>query len=93
MAPYELDAGNGPQVLDSDPVKSSDWRPSTDKHPEEATRFLEPEDNEDPEATADHHITSEISQLDGREPFDPILWSSKKKWMHILVVSVITCIT
>ncbi|GKT51553.1 efflux pump rdc3 [Colletotrichum spaethianum] len=35
----------------------------------------------------------ETSQLDRLEPFDPILWPSRKKWMHVFVVAFITCVT
>ncbi|KAF9878491.1 SPX domain-containing protein [Colletotrichum karsti] len=94
--------GDGLQLVnekDFDANISSEWLSSDDRHPEEATRFLDPEQEEgkdgDVEAAADHHPASEASpsELDAREPFDPILWSARKRWTHILVVAFITCVT
>ncbi|EQB46012.1 SPX domain-containing protein [Colletotrichum gloeosporioides Cg-14] len=75
-------------------IETSEWLPSDDRRSDEATRFLDPE-KADVDAAADHHPAPEASpsELDGREPFDPILWSAKKRWTHILVVAFITCVT
>ncbi|KAF6809027.1 MFS multidrug transporter [Colletotrichum sojae] len=81
------------------------WLPSDDKLPEEATSFLTSYGGDghhhdrdgvaDVEAAADQHPPADTSpsQLDGREPFNPILWTTKKRWTHILVVAFITCAT
>ncbi|KAK2729801.1 MFS multidrug transporter [Colletotrichum kahawae] len=93
------DADDGIGLLDEKDfntaiIETSEWFPSDDRRSEEATRFLNPE-KEDVEAAADHHPAPEASpsELDGREPFDPISWSARKRWTHILVVAFITCVT
>lgn len=92
MPEDERNDGHSPQCLEKEAGQSSGWCPSDDKHLEEVTCFLEPE-SDDVEAAANICPTSKKSQLDGREPFDPILWSSRKKWTHVLVVTFITCVT
>ncbi|TIC96821.1 putative transporter [Colletotrichum higginsianum] len=92
MPENERNDGYSPQCLEKEAGQSSGWCPSDDKHLEEVTCFLEPE-SDDVEANANICPTSKKSQLDGREPFDPILWSSRKKWTHVLVVTFITCVT
>ncbi|KAI8226766.1 putative transporter [Colletotrichum sp. SAR 10_96] len=76
-------------------IETSEWLPSDDKRSDEATRFLDPEKADVDAAGADHHPAPKASpsELDGREPFDPILWSARKRWTHILVVAFITCVT
>ncbi|KAI8305171.1 putative transporter [Colletotrichum sp. SAR11_240] len=76
-------------------IETSEWLPSDDRRSDEATRFLDPEKADVDAAGADHHPAPEASpsELDGREPFDPILWSARKRWTHILVVAFITCVT
>lgn len=86
---------------------ASAWLPLDDKLPEEAASFLTPYGGDghhhdrggvadvEAAAAADHHPAADTSppRLDGREPFDPILWTTKKRWTHILVVAFITCAT
>ncbi|KAI8301603.1 putative transporter [Colletotrichum sp. SAR11_59] len=76
-------------------IETSEWHPSDDKRSDEAARFLDPEKADVDAAGADHHPAPQASpsELDGREPFDPILWSARKRWTHILVVAFITCVT
>ncbi|KAF4922054.1 putative transporter [Colletotrichum viniferum] len=76
-------------------IETSEWLPSDDRRSDEATRFLDPEKADVDAAGADRHPAPEASpsELDGREPFDPILWSARKRWTHILVVAFITCVT
>lgn len=56
-------------------IETSEWLPSDDGRSDEATRFLDPEKADVDAAGADRHPAPEASpsELDGREPFDPIL--------------------
>ncbi|KAK1506071.1 hypothetical protein CTAM01_03406 [Colletotrichum tamarilloi] len=92
MPSNQLGAVQGSQPAEKQAVESSEWRSSDDKTPEEVTCFLT-EEHEDVEATADQRLAPKTSQLEKREPFDPVLWSSRKKWTHVLVVAFITCVT
>ncbi|KAK1478285.1 cycloheximide resistance protein, partial [Colletotrichum cuscutae] len=92
MPSNQLGAVQGSQPAEKQAVESSEWRSSDDKTPEEVTCFLT-EEHEDVEATADQRLAPKTSQLEKREPFDPVLWSSRKKWTHVLVVGFITCVT
>ncbi|KAG7067560.1 SPX domain-containing protein [Colletotrichum scovillei] len=98
MSSNQLGAVQGSQPAEKQAVESSEWRSSDDKTPEEVTCFLTEEHEDvdldlDAEATADQRLAPKTSQLEKREPFDPVLWSSKKKWTHVLVVAFITCVT
>ncbi|KXH29802.1 SPX domain-containing protein [Colletotrichum simmondsii] len=96
MPSNQLGAVQGSQPAEKQAVESSEWRSSDDKTPEEVTCFLTEEHEDvdlDAEATADQRLAPKTSQLEKREPFDPVLWSSKKKWTHVLVVAFITCVT
>ncbi|KAK1639371.1 major facilitator superfamily domain-containing protein, partial [Colletotrichum phormii] len=98
MPSNQLGAGQGPQPAEKQTVESSEWRSLDDKTVEEVTCFLTGEEGDededaDAEATADQRLAPETSQLEKREPFDPVLWSSRKKWTHVLVVAFITCVT
>lgn len=98
MPSNQLGAVQGPQPAEKQAVESSEWRSSDDKTPEEVTCFLAEEQGDEDEdadakATADQRLAPKTSQLEKREPFDPVLWSSRKKWTHVLVVAFITCVT
>lgn len=98
MPSNQLGAVQGSQPAEKQAVESSEWRSSDDKTPEEVTCFLTEEHEDvdldlDAEATADQRLAPKTSQLEKREPFDPVLWSSEKKWTHVLVVAFITCVT
>ncbi|KAK7437786.1 SPX domain-containing protein [Colletotrichum acutatum] len=94
MPSNQLGTVQGPHPAEKQAVESSEWRSSDDKTPEEVTCFLmEEHEDADAEATADQSLAPKTSQLEKREPFDPVLWSSRKKWTHVLVVAFITCVT
>ncbi|KAJ0168346.1 putative transporter C3B8.04c [Colletotrichum tanaceti] len=85
MPDNERNKGYSPQSLGKEAGQSFGRCPSDDEHLEEVTCFLKPE-SDGVEATANVCTKSKTSQLDGSEPFDPILWSSRKKWTHVLVM-------